>query len=310
MSTLRAAMTQTVNAFADMPARVEDCSVLAGKLDDIREANLEHHADLIARAAGAGVRIIGLGELFPAPYFALARDPMWLDMAEDAAGGPSVTRMRAEATTHGVVIIAPIYELCAQTGERFNTAVVIDSDGTIPGKFRKAHIPRGANEQGAFDESFYYGPASDPYNEPSPKILGDHPLLPVFVTSVGRVGVSICYDRHFPSMARSLAKAGARLIFSPAVTFGEKSQRMWAIEFECDAARQNVFIGGSNRRGVEQPWGQDYFGDSHFVGPNGRCDDLSDCAELVIADLDLEALDSPDPAGWDLDRDRNPKIDS
>lgn len=249
MSTVHAAMTQTVSAYRGMPARVDGLSTLAGKLDEIRKANLDHHSELIAQAASAGAHIIGLGELFPAPYFALARDPMWLDMAEDAAGGPSVTRMQAEASRHGVVIIAPIHELCAQTGDRFNTAVVIDRNGANLGKFRKAHIPHGANEQGAFDESFYYGPAVVPYNDASPKILGDNPLLPVFSTSVGRVGVSICYDRHFSRMAEGLARAGAQLIFSPAVTFGEKSRRMWNIEFECDAARNNVFIGGSNRRG-------------------------------------------------------------
>lgn len=309
MSMLRAAMTQTVNAYAGMPARIEDQSTLADKLDEIREANLNHHADLIAHAANAGVKAIGLGELFPMPYFALGRHPMWIDTAEDATSGPSITRMVTEAKQHAMVIVAPIYELCAQTGERFNSAVVIESDGSVLGKFRKSHIPQGTNEQGSFDEAFYYGPASNPYNDPSPKILGDNPLLPVFATSVGRIGISICYDRHFPKMAEGLALAGAQVIFAPAVTFGGKSRRMWEIEFECDAARHNVFIAGSNRMGAEEPWGQEYFGASYFVGPNGRCENRSDRAELVIADLDLEALGDPDPSGWDLGRDKNPKID-
>jgi predicted amidohydrolase len=122
--------------------------------------------------------------------------------------------------------------------------------------------------------------------------------------------VSICYDRHFPRMAEGLTAAGAQLIFSPAVTFGEKSRRMWEIEFECDAARHNVFVGGSNRMGAERPWNQEYFGASHFAGPSGRCENLSDVAELVIADLNLDALDAPDSSGWDLARDRNPGIDA
>jgi N-carbamoylputrescine amidase len=309
MTILRAAMTQTVNAYPSMPARVEDLPALAGQLGAIRGSNLDHHAELIARAAGAGARVIGLGELFPAPYFALGRDPMWLGLAESADDGPSVMRMRAEARQHGIVIVAPIYESCALSGKRYNTAVVIDSDGDALGKFRKSHIPRGANEQGAFDESFYYGPADGAYNEPSPKILGDNPMLPVFVTSVGRLGVSICYDRHFPRMAEGLARAGAQVIFSPAVTFGEKSERMWAIEFEVDAARHGVYIGGSNRMGAERPWGQAYYGASHFVGPGGRHQDLSRDAALVIADLDLGALSGPDPSGWNLHRDTNPAID-
>jgi len=310
MTTLRAAMTQTVSAYPEMPERIEDLPSLADRLDDIREANLDHHADLIAQAAAMGANAIGLGELFAMPYFALGRDPMWLACAEDSLDGPSVGRMRTEVARHGMVIVAPIYELCARSGERFNTAVVIDRDGDVLGKFRKAHIPQGANEQGAFDEAFYYGPAVDPYNEPSPKILGDNPLTPVFVTSVGRIGVSICYDRHFPRMAEQLAMAGAQLIFSPAVTFGEKSRRVWDIEFECDAARHNVFIGGSNRMGAEPPWGQAYFGATHFVGPCGRCENRSDIAGLIVADLDLGSLEKPDPSGWDLARDRNPRIDS
>jgi len=302
-------MTQTVNAYPGMPERVADLHSLAERLDAVREANLDHHAELIAHAAGLGAGVVGLGELFPAPYFALGRDPMWLGLAEDAADGPSVTRMRAVAQEHGVVLIAPIYELCARTGDRFNTAVVIDSDGAALGKFRKAHIPQGTNEQGSFDEAFYYGPANEAYNDPAVKILGNNPLLPVFETGVGRIGVSICYDRHFPRMAEGLARAGAHVIFSPAVTFGAKSERMWAIEFEVDAARHGVFIGGSNRKGSEQPWGQPYFGGSYFVGPGGRLADVSDRPELVISDLDLGLLDGPDPSGWDLARDLNPGID-
>ncbi len=306
---VRAAMTQTVNAYPGMPGLVEELPSLVGKLGAIRDANLAHHADLIAHAAGQGAKIIGLGELFPAPYFALGRDPMWLELAEDAVDGPSVRAMCGVAAAHDIVIVAPIYELCAKTGDRYNTAVVIDSDGAVLGKFRKAHIPCGTNEQGSFDEAFYYGPSAGACNAPSAKILGENPMLPVFETSVCRVGVSICYDRHFQAMAQGLARAGAQVIFSPAVTFGAKSRRMWELEFEVDAARHNVFIGGSNRLGSETPWNQEYFGASHFVGPNGRCDDLSDRPELVIADLDLGALDAPDPSGWDLPRDVNPKID-
>ncbi|MCB9837915.1 MAG: hypothetical protein H6813_01120 [Phycisphaeraceae bacterium] len=309
MSVVRAAMTQTVSAFGEMPGRIEDLPALAGRLDEIRDANLDHHERLIEHAAGLGAHLIGLGELFPAPYFALRRDPMWLDLAEDAHEGPSATRMRRLARRLGVVIVAPIYERCASTGDRFNTAVVIDSDGDVLGRFRKAHIPCGANEQGAFDESFYYGPARHPYNPPSRRVHGENSLLPVFETSVCRLGVSICYDRHFPRMAEGLARAGAQVILSPAVTFGAKSERMWAIEFEVDAARHGVFIGGSNRKGSERPWDQAYFGASHFAGPGGKLRDVSDHPELVIADLDLASLTGPDPSGWDLGRDRNPMID-
>jgi predicted amidohydrolase len=90
---------------------------------------------------------------------------------------------------------------------------------------------------------------------------------------------------------------------SPAVTFGAKSHRMWHLEFHVDAARHNVFIGGSNRAGQERPWNQPYFGDSHFTGPNGPCANLSTHPELVIADVDLGQLAKADPSGWNLPRD-------
>ena len=293
MTAIRAALTETCNVYRDMPDSVDDLAVLADRIEDIRRANVEHHLDLIATAAAAGARIVGLGELFMAPYFALHRDAFWRNLAEDAANGPTVTALRDVARAHGVVLVAPIYELDGQ--QRFNTAVVIDAGGELRGKFRKCHIPRGANEQGSFDERFYY--------QASRGSLGDGTLLPVFDTAVGRIGVSICYDRHFEGMVSGLARCGAQLVFSPAVTFGDKSKRLWELEFEVDAARHNLFIAGSNRRGAEAPWNQPFFGHSHFTGPNGRCANLSEHDNLVLADLDLRQLTTRDPAGWDLRRD-------
>lgn len=308
MTIVRAALTQTVNAYADMPAQVDALPGLAGRLDEIRQANLAHHISLIESAAGEGARVIGLGELFSAPYFALERREMWRELAEDAHEGPTVGAMREAAKRYSIVVVAPIYELDQSSGRRFNTAVVIDADGGIRGQYRKLHIPHGSNEQGSFDELFYYEPGDVPQNARSPATLGSNPHFPVFQTQVGRIGVAICYDRHFEGVVCELAKAGAQTIFSPAVTFGAKSRRMWRIEFEVDAARHNVFIGGSNRKGIEQPWGQEYFGESHFVGPQGLAANRSTHPELVIADLDLCELVRPDPAGWDLRRDARPEI--
>ena len=298
---VRAALTQTVNAYPDMPARVEDLHLLADRLPAVRRANLDHHVTLIERARSAGAQIICLGELFPGPYFALGRDPMWLALAEDARTGESVSRMRETARRSAMIIIAPIFEL-DPSGRRFNTAVVIDERGELLGKYRKTHIPVGANEQGGFHETFYYD-RSDGGNGKTPANVSANPFFPVFQTSLGRIGVATCYDRHFEGVMWSLAKEGAEVVFSPAVTFGGKSQRMWRVEFQADAARHNLFIGGSNRRGVEPPWNQPYFGDSHFVGPNGPCHDLSANPHLVIADLDLAELSSGDPSGWNLPRD-------
>lgn len=278
--------------------------MLADKLDDLCRANIEHHVSLIERAAGMGAQVIGLGELFAGPYFALGREAMWRGLAEDAHAGPTVGTMGRAAREHGVVIVAPIYELDAQAGVRYNTALVIDADGSLVGKYRKTHIPMGRNEQGSFDEQYYYDAGRVPMNEPSSRILGDHPSFPVFQTAAGRIGVAICYDRHFEGVMGTLARSGAQLIVCPAVTFGEQSRRMWPMEFAVDAMRHRVFIGGSNRVGREAPWNQDYFGDSHFVGPSGRLEDVSDDPLLIVSDCDLASLETPDPSGWDLVRDR------
>lgn len=294
---MRAALTQTVNAYRPMPRAVAGLAALAGRLDALRESNLARNAELVAAAARAGAKAICLGELFSAPYFALGKEPLWRALAEDAREGPSVRAMRRAARAARIVVVAPIYELDRRSGRRFNAAVVIERDGRVLGRYRKVHIPDGANEQGEFHERFYYEPSD-----------GAGGYFPVFKTSAGRLGIAICYDRHFEGVMAALARNGAQLVFSPAVTFGAKSRRMWELEFRVDAARQRLFIGGSNRRGRERPWGQRYFGASYFAGPDGeRLPDLSTRPDLVISELDLAALERPDPSGWNLRRDARPE---
>jgi beta-ureidopropionase len=304
---VRAAMTETVNAYKAMPSRVQDLHELEGRLDGVRRANVDHHLELLAAAAAEGVKVIGFGELFPAPYFALGGEPMWTALAEVIDESETVASLRAAAKKHGVIVVAPLYERDRESGKRFNTAVVIDEHGAIAGTFRKAHIPYGKNEQGSFHENLFYE-RSDGGNRLGAANVGHNPFFPVFETSAGRIGVAICYDRHFEGVMSALARGGAELVFSPAVTFGEKSQRMWRLEFAVDAARHNLFIGGSNRKGVEPPWNQPYFGDSHFVGPSGVVTPRPSRPELVVADLDLGELSRADPAGWNLPRDVRPDI--
>ena len=291
---VRVALTETRNVFGDMPARVEDLGALAGRLDDVRCANVAHHIALIERAADLGARAVGLGELFTGPYFALSEDEVWFELAEDALAGPTVSELREVSRARGLLLVAPIYELDPTSGKRFNTAVVIDA-GQVLGRHRKVHLPSGSNELASFRETFYYEPSPGPVH------------FPVLRTSVGRVGVSICYDRHFPGSCASLAAAGAELVFSPAVTFGAKSRRLWDLEFQVDAARQGLFIAGSNRAGSEPPWNVEFFGASHFAGPEGVAPPVAAPEGLVIADLDLGALAGPDPSGWDLGRDARPE---
>lgn len=308
---VRVALTETCNVYEPMPPTVARLGELVGSLEAVRDANIEHHLGLIDRAADAGVQLVGMGELCTSPYFALAQDPMWLALAEDATSGPTITAFRERARERQVILVAPIFELDANTGHRFNTAVLIDERGEVLGKYRKTHIPEGRNEQNAFHESFYYGP-SDGQLGTAPGLTTfaeQSPYYPVFETSIGRVGVLICYDRHFEGVVRSLAAGGAELILAPAITFGATSQRMWRIEAEVDAMRHRVFIGASNRLGSEPPWNQEFFGDSFFCGPVGVISPFFPRPRgLVIADLNLDLLVAGSGSGWDLDRDKRPDI--
>ncbi len=304
----RIALTQTVNAYRDMPASRDDLGSLAGRLEAVREANLDHHERLLVRAAERGAKLVSLGELFAAPYFALDQLPMWHALAEDAQRGPTVTRMRALARKHHVIVSAPIYELDPHSGKRFNTAVLIDERGELLGSYRKSHIPQGTNERATFSERFYYGPSDGEMFVEAAHNVSPHRFFPVYKTSVGRVGICICYDRHFDGVVRTLSDGGAQLVLCPAVTFGQKSERMWRAESATDAARHRVFIACSNRRGAEQPWGVEYFGDSHVMSPEGPLDNKSDHPELVICDADLDALGDLDSSGWRLDADRRRDI--
>jgi N-carbamoylputrescine amidase len=305
--TVRAALTETRNAFAAMPARVEELATLAGKLDDVRAANLARHVELLEAARAEGAEVVCLGELFPAPYFALTREPVWLGLAEDAESGPSVSAMRAAAKRLGLAIVAPIYELDRASGKRFNTAIVISHEGEVLGSYRKTHIPCGENERARFSETFYYE-RSDGGMRQTRANVSKNRFFPVFATRAGRIGIATCYDRHFEGAVSTLAREGAEIVFSPAVTFGAKSERMWPLEFAVDACRHRVFIGGSNRRGAEPPWNVEFFGRSHFVGPDGPIANVSRHPELVIADLDLDALAADDPSGWNLARDARPDV--
>lgn len=307
MSVLRAALTETRNVFAGMPATADGLDDLADRLEDLRAANVAHHVDLVARAAARGVALLGMGELCSGPYFALERRALWRGLAEDARDGPTVTALRAAAREHGLVLVVPIYELDSASGRRFNSAVLIERTGEVVGLYRKTHVPEGENERAAFCETFYYEPSDGRLGE-WPANVSTNRFFPVFETSVGRLGVAICYDRHFPGAVATLARQGAQVVLSPAVTFGAVSRRMWDLEFAVDAARHRVFVGGSNRRGAEPPWNVEYFGASHFVGPAGRLPSLADDPELVVSDLDLAGLERPDSSGWDLARDARPEI--
>ena len=160
-----------------------------------------------------GAQVICFQELFYGPYFGITEDKKYYRYAEPA-DGPIVQRFAALAKELNMVMILPIYEEDI-TGVYYNTAVVVDADGTILGKYRKHHIPH----LDRFWEKFYFRPGNLGY--------------PVFDTAVGKIGVYICYDRHFPEGWRELGLNGAHMVFNPNATKPGLSNRLWEVEGPC-----------------------------------------------------------------------------
>jgi beta-ureidopropionase len=189
-------------------------------------------------------------------------------------------------------MVIPVYEE-AIDGVYYNTAAVVDADGKYLGKFRKIQIP---HTWPGFWEKFYFKPGN----------LG----FPVFQTAYAKIGIFICYDRHFPECARALALNGAEILFNPSATTAGKSQYLWELEQPAQAVANGVFIGANNRVGIEKPWefGR-FYGSSYFVDPRGEMivKGSEDKDEVVIADLDLDLIREVRD-GWQFFRDRRPEM--
>jgi N-carbamoylputrescine amidase len=185
----------------------------------------------------------------------------------------------------------PIYEL-DMTGVYYNTAAVIDEQGAYLGKYRKHHIPH-CNP--GFWEKFYFKPGN----------LG----FPVFDTSAGKIGVYICYDRHFPEGARELGLNGAEIVFNPSATVAGLSEYLWKLEQPAHAVANQYFVGAINRVGSEAPWNiGEFYGQSYFCNPRGQImtEGSRDQDEVVVADLDLEMIEEVRNT-WQFFRDRRPE---
>jgi beta-ureidopropionase len=253
---------------------------------------LDKHEGFARAAAADGAQAVCFQELFAGPYFGITEDAGYYDLAEPA-DGPIVTRFAALAKELGVVLVLPIYEE-AQPGVYYNTAVVVDADGSVLGKYRKHHIPH----LDKFWEKFYFRPGNLGY--------------PVFETAVGRVGVYICYDRHFPEGWRELGLNGAEIVFNPNATKPGLSNRLWEIEQAAAAAANGYFVAAPNRVGREDnEYGDlavDFYGSSQFLDPRGRLVGALGSAteeEVVIRDLDLDLIRQV-RNDWQFYRDRRP----
>lgn len=266
------------------------CADTNSPCDEIRNAMIEAHFPLIDDAARLGVQVLCFQELFNGPYFCPSQDTKWYGMAEEIPGGPTTRLMQGIARKHHMVLIVPIYER-EMSGVYYNTAVVIDSDGTYLGKYRKNHIPQVAG----FWEKFFFKPGNLGY--------------PVFQTSVGKIGVYICYDRHFPEGARALGLNGAEIVFNPSATVAGLSQYLWELEQTSHAAMNGYFIAAINRVGREKPWEiGEFYGSSYFANPRGKIITQASPQDnqLLTADLDLAMIDEVRNL-WQFYRDRRPE---
>ncbi|MCZ6654310.1 MAG: acyltransferase, partial [Planctomycetota bacterium] len=188
--------------------------------------------------------------------------------------------------------VVPIYEE-DMPGVYYNSAAVIDADGSYLGKYRKTHIPHC---EPGFWEKFYFRPGNLGY--------------PVFDTRAGKVAVYICYDRHFPEGARCLGLNGAEIVFNPSATVAGLSEHLWKLEQPAQAIANQYFVGAINRPGFEEPWRiGEFYGQSYFCNPRGQimAEACRDKDDIVIADLDLDMIREVRNV-WQFFRDRRPDM--
>ncbi|MEP6749111.1 MAG: nitrilase-related carbon-nitrogen hydrolase [Bacteroidota bacterium] len=260
-----------------------------GTIAEIKDAMLQKHIPLIEKAGENGVQILCFQEIFNTPYFCPGQDAKWYESAETVPGA-TTEMMQAYAKKYNMVIIVPVYEK-EQPGVLYNTAAVIDADGTYLGKYRKTHIPH----TGGFWEKFFFKPGNLGY--------------PVFQTKYAKIGVYICYDRHFPDGARCLGLNGAEIVYNPSATTVGQSQYLWKLEQPAHAVANGYFMGCINRVGTEAPWNLGkFYGTSYFVNPLGQ---IFSCAsedkdELLIAEFDLDLIEQV-RSKWQFFRDRRPE---
>lgn len=266
-------------------------------LEQHRKTATDKHLSMIHEAHRRGAQVVCLQELFYGPYFCAEQNARWYDLTEPVPDGPTTRLMQDVARETGMVMVVPVYEV-EQTGVYYNTAAVIDADGRYLGKYRKSHLPHvqaGIRPDTGFWEKFYFRPGNLGY--------------PVFDTAVGRVGVYICYDRHFPEGARVLGLNGAEIVFNPSATVAGLSKYLWKLEQPAHAAANGYFLGAINRVGREAPWDMgDFYGESYLVDPRGQMVVVGspDKDEVVIGDADFNLIREVRNT-WQFYRDRRPE---
>lgn len=250
--------------------------------DNLQE-NLQKLSHSIEQLAGQGAQLVVLQELHNTPYFCQVESTGNFDLAEPIPG-PSTDFFGALAKRHGIVLVTSLFERRAP-GLCHNTAVVLERDGSIAGKYRKMHIP----DDPAYYEKFYFTP-------------GDLGFWPID-TSVGRLGVQVCWDQWYPEGARLMALAGAELLIYPTAIGYESSdpadeqerqREAWTTVQRGHAVANGLPVIAVNRTGHEpDPSGQTngirFWGSSFVCGPQGemlyRAPEDEEVAQIVEVDL-------------------------
>lgn len=268
----------------------------AAPVAEHKRAAIEKHVGLIHQAKARGAQIVCLQELFYGPYFCTEQTPKWYEAVEAIPDGPTTKLMQDLARELGIVLVVPMYEEHF-SGVYYNTAAVIDADGSYLGKYRKHHIPQvQAGPAGCgFWEKYYFRPGNLGY--------------PVFETAFAKVGVYICYDRHFPEGARILGLHGAEIVFNPSATVAGLSEYLWKLEQPAHAVANGYYLGAINRVGVEAPWNMgEFYGQSYLVNPRGElvATGSRDKDEVVIGDMDRDLITTVRNT-WQFYRDRRPE---
>ncbi len=259
--------------------------------------NLKRTLALAARAARQGAQIVCTQELFRSRYFCQSEDHAHFALAEPIPG-PSTTAFQRLARKHRIVVIASLFEKRA-AGLYHNTAVVIDADGRLLGRYRKMHIP----DDPLYYEKFYFTPGD----------LG----FRAWRTRCGKIGVLICWDQWYPEAARLTALQGAEILFYPTAIgwhpaekpkLGARQHQAWELIQRSHAVANGCYVAAVNRIGLERPdggRGLEFWGQSFVAGPSGEilARAAVDQEQTLIVPVDLAAVDTT-RTQWPFLRDR------
>ena len=258
------------------------------------QANLDHSLALIRDAADKGAELVLLQELHRSLYFCQTEDTTVFDLAETIPG-PSTDTLGALARELGIVIVGSLFEKRA-TGLYHNTAVVLEKDGSLAGIYRKMHIP----DDPGFYEKFYFTPGDADFND------GRSGFSPI-ETSVGKLGLLVCWDQWYPEAARLMALAGADLLlyptaigWDPSDDDGEKQRQLnaWITIQRAHGIANGLPVLVANRTGFEQSPQDDsgiqFWGNSFICGPQGEflAQADSDSEQVLLAEVDMQRSES------------------